>query len=444
MNKNKHLIRSERDTIKSMLDDKSNFTKIAEAIGKDRTTVSREVRNHTTVVRSNAKYAIYNACKKRFSCQKSHVCTVCERNLGRTRPVKFCRKCNLCNFRCNEFIPDPCPKLNKTPFVCNGCGFSASCSLEKKFYYADSADKKYKELLSEARSGISYTEDELRTLSDFVTPLIKQKQSPHHICATNADSIMVSERTLYRLIEANALDAINLDLQRKVRFKARKVKTRVKVDKKCRIGRSLEDFNKFLEEHPDVLIVQLDSVEGKKGGKVLLTLHFVKAEFMLAYLRDHNDSASVTAVFNHLYDVLGHMNFSKIFKVCLADNGTEFSNPKAIEFNAEGNRRTHVFYCNPHAPYQRGSAERNHEFIRLFIPKGTDFSNLNQDDISLMMNHINSYARESLGDKSPYEMFAFLYGQEILDLLGSSLIPPQDITLSKEIFKKEVSDNDLR
>ena len=104
----------------------------------------------------------------------------------------------------------------------------------------------------------------------------------------------------------------------------------------------------------------------------------------------------------------------------------------------------HVFYCNPHAPYQRGSAERNHEFIRLFIPKGTDFSNLNQDDISLMMNHINSYARESLGDKSPYEMFAFLYGQEILDLLGSSLIPPQDITLSKEIFKKEVSDNDLR
>ena len=56
-----------------------------------------------------------------------------------------------------------------------------------------------------------------------------------------------------------------------------------------------------------------------------------------------------------------------LFKVCLADNGTEFSNPRAIEYDRQGNLRTHIFYCDPSSPYQKGSAERNHEFIRLSL-----------------------------------------------------------------------------
>ena len=128
----------------------------------------------------------------------------------------------------------------------------------------------------------------------------------------------------------------------------------------------------------------------------------------------------------------------EIFKVCLADNGSEFSNPKAMEYDKQGNLRTRIFYCAPSAPYQKGSAERNHEFIRMFLPKGTDLDSFSQKDISLMMDHINSYSRESLGNKCPYDMFAFLYGQKILDLLGCHRIPPQDVTLSRSIFRKEV------
>ena len=159
---------------------------------------------------------------------------------------------------------------------------------------------------------------------------------------------------------------------------------------------------------------------------------------MLAFLRDHNDSQSVIDIFERLYLELRPDRFMEIFKVCLTDNGSEFSNPKAIEFDRQGNLRTRIFYCNPSAPYQKGSAERNHEFIRMFLPKGTDFSSFTQEDISLMMDHINSYSRESLGNKCPYDMFAFLYGQKILDLLGCHRIPPQDVTLSRSIFRKEV------
>ena len=47
-----------------------------------------------------------------------------------------------------------------------------------------------------------------------------------------------------------------------------------------------------------------------------------------------------------------------------------------------------------------------------------------------MMDHINSYSRESLGNKCPYDVFSFLYEQEILDLLGCHKVPPQDVTLN--------------
>ena len=53
-----------------------------------------------------------------------------------------------------------------------------------------------------------------------------------------------------------------------------------------------------MEERPDMPVTELDSVEGKKGGKVLLTIHFVKCEMMLAFLRDSNTAQSVIDIFD--------------------------------------------------------------------------------------------------------------------------------------------------
>ena len=433
MNKNKHLILDDRNKIQLMLDNKESFAAIATALGKDPTTISKEIRNHLQYRRVGGIHLSYNSCSKRYTCQKSHICVECHAS----RKYTLCRRCSLCNSLCRDFEPEICRLLLKPPYVCNGCGTRSVCSLEKRFYSADFAHKEYREVLSESRTGISYSEDEIRYLDEFISPLIRKKQSPHHICVTNADSIMVSERTIYRLIDARIISAMNIDLPRKVRYSARKVQRHLKVDKSCRIGRTYEDFKGYLKKHPDLPVTQLDSVEGKKGGKVLLTIHFVKAELMLAFIRDHNDSQSVIDIFERLYFELRPDRFCELFKICLADNGTEFSNPRAIEYDRQGNLRTHVFYCDPSAPYQKGSAERNHEFIRCFLPKGTDLDSYSQEDISLMMDHINSYSRESLGNKCPYDMFAFLYGHEILDLLGCHKIPPQDVTLNQSIFHKE-------
>lgn len=119
-----------------------------------------------------------------------------------------------------------------------------------------------------------------------------------------------------------------------------------------------------------------------------------------------------------------------LMTVLLGGNGSEFPNPKALEFDGQGSQRTQVFYCDPSAPEQKGSCERNHEFIRMFISKGKPMDSLAQTDIRLMYDYINSYKRPSLGNKSPYEMIAFVYGERILSLLGYTLIPPDDVTLS--------------
>jgi len=434
MANNKHLTLDNRSIIEFMLKDKSSFKEIGNALEKDPTTISKEIRSRLVFRRVGGMHINYNACKLRLYCTKNHLCSTCHSE----RRYKLCKSCSMCNSFCKDFQKFICIRLEKAPYVCNGCAQRFSCSLEKRFYKAEDAHKEYQIVLSEARSGISLSEEEIRYLDEVITPLIKQQQSPHHICVTNHDSIMVSERTIYRLVDARILSAMNIDLPRKVRYSARKQTVHVKVDKSCSIGRDYECYLSYIKNHPDVPITQLDSVEGKKGGKVLLTIHFVKAEMMLAFLRDHNDCKSVIDIFNTLYHILGSDNFTKLFKVCLTDNGTEFSNPRALEFDKLEKQRTRIFYCNPSASYQKESAERNHEFIRYIIPKGTDLGQYTQKDINRMMDHINSYCRESIGDKSPYDMFAFLYGKEILDLLECHLIPPQDVTLNKSIFDKGV------
>lgn len=174
----------------------------------------------------------------------------------------------------------------------------------------------------------------------------------------------------------------------------------------------------------------MDSVEGTKGGKVILTLHFNNCSFMLAFLREHNDAQSVIDIFNHLESILGLEIFKKLFPVILTDNGSEFSNPKEIEFNSNGEQRTMIFYCEPNRPDQKPHCENNHEFIRRVLPKKTSFDSLTQVDFNKIMSHINSYNRKKLNDCSPLQLFNVLYGNDIAIKLGIVYIKPNDINLS--------------
>ena len=430
MAKHSHLSLDERITIAQLLKEHSSFKAIARELGRDPSTISKEIRRHRIPKKSGALGKAFNNCAHRFGCDCRRLCTGCKNN-------RYCWTCGKCISICSNYVKQTCSRLSSPPYVCNGCTSLNSCTLEKWFFRAQSAQKEYLELLTEAREGISLSENEIRYLDSIISPLLLKGQSLNHIFQNHRDSIMVSESTLYRLIDSNLFTARNIDLPRRVRFSKRKCRKNIKIDKQCRDGRTYLEYLDYRKEYPDLPVTQIDSVEGVKGGKVLLTIHFVQAEFMAAFIRSTNDSQSVIDIFDRLYLELRCDVFLSLMPVILADNGSEFSNPARIEFDAQGNRRTRLFYCDPSSPGQKGSAERNHELIRYIIPKGTPLDSYTQDDINLMMSHINSYCRPSIGNKTPYDMMCFLYGERIPELFGIHKISPDDVTLRPALLRKE-------
>lgn len=431
MAKFKHLTILNRVEIQSCLDRGFRFYEIAKQLNKDPTTIAKEVKKHLIRKETGCGGQAYNPCVYVPRCYEVKICGV--RNCF-TR--KSCPSCGKCITVCPRYLEYKCPKLSRPPYCCNGCSGLKGCRLTKYFYKASEAHEQYMRHLSESRQGSLITPAEVERICDLMYPLILKGQSVHHIIATHKDEIMLIERTVYSYIDSNVLNIKNIDLPRKVRYRQRKVEKILKIDKFCREGRTYDDYLVFIEKNDYPAVVQMDSVKGDMSGKVLLTIHFVSTSFMLAFLRDANTAKSVADVFNYLYSLLGRERFIKLFPVILTDNGSEFSDPTKIEFDENGERRTYIFYCDRNRSNQKGNIEVNHEFIRRISPKGVSFDSRTQDDINLMMSHINSYKRKRLNDQSPFSAFSLFYGKDIPRLLGIKEIEPDSIVLTTKLFKK--------
>lgn len=419
MANNKHLSFNDRLTIEKNLSLSKSFKYIAKLLNKDCTTISKEIKNHYKVMNTGSIGRRFNNCLYRRTCP----------NRG--------KNCNISS--CINFTEERCSLLNKSPYVCNGCKNKIHCTLTKHFYDAEFAFKEYKHVLSESRQGLLIDQSEIDHLNSILVPLIKnQGQSIHQALVNNKNKIMFSDKTIYKVIDLGLLEVRNIDLPRKVRFRPRRKQTTVyKIDKKCLVGRTYDDFISYMENNSDTPIVQMDTVEGIKGGKVLLTIHFVNCSFMLAFIREHNDAQSVINIFNDLQESLGIDKFKELFILILTDNGSEFSNPIEIEFDLNtGEKRTQIFYCHPSSPYEKGSCEVNHELLRRILPKGTSFDDLTQEDVNLIMSHINSYKRKKLNNESPHSIFSKLYGENTIIKLGIQEIEPNKVNLSPRLLKK--------
>lgn len=425
-NKGKHLSLESRITIEIALSEKLPLNEIAKRLDKDPTTISKEVkRNRFKKDRPNRLEFI--TCQFRSNCNKKHICTRTCNHL--------CVKCKTLNcYRlCPDYMPRKCAKLSRFPYVCNGCKSTLSCSLERYLYRAKVADAKYQEILKTSREGIDLTKGELEKLDELISPLIHKGQSIYHIWENHKSEIGLSERTIYKYFEKNAFTAKSIDLPRKVRYKPRKKKSEATERKaKHRIGRSYDDFKNYISENKEVSIVEMDTVYGKRGGKLLLTLFFRKSSLMLAFIMDSCSQKCVAEVFDRLYEALGGEVFRKNFEVLLTDNGSEFKNPDVFEFED----RSKVFYCDPMASQQKGRIEKNHEYLRYIFPKGKSLDRFNQDKVILAINHINSAARASLNGLHPFKLAQKLHDSLLLDRLSLKEIPAEKVHLKPELLKK--------
>ena len=439
-NYNKHFTLDDRIKIQKIItehrNEDGNLTIMLKDIGNmlsnDPSSISKEVKLHRVRV-SRREYNSL-ACNNSI-CKNYNSCTIAAYINSLGLPC-YKKKLGNCVNNCESFEELVCQNLKKFPWVCNGCPKVKGCRLNKFYYYSDEAYKEYKRNLISTREGINLTPDEFKVLNHTVSTFVKNGQPIYHIFASN--ELPVSERTIYNYFEKGYLDAKNIDLRRKVTYKKRyQHKTNKMILRKIKIGRTYEDYQNYIKSNPDASIVEMDTVISATGSnKVLLTFHFVKYHFQLAYILNSKEVVNIIACVNDLCDCIGIEHFKEMFEVILTDNGPEFSDPESIEFEPEtGELRCRVFYCHPYASREKGHCEKNHEYIRYILPKGTVFDFLTQDMCDLMMSHINSTKRPSVKG-TPYDFMALAFGKEVLDLLKIKKIDSNLVTLLPTLLTK--------
>jgi IS30 family transposase len=390
-----HLTLEQRIEIQECLGHGMSFKAIGKRIGKDQTTVSREIKRHVVV-----------------------------------RPTTVIRQTKD-DLASNE----PCKLLLKAPFVCNPCKQRHRvCAFDKHLYIAKDAQKSYETDLRVSREGLPLNKEAFYENDRIISEGIRNGQHLYHILQTH--DLSVSTATAYRHLKKGYLSVSAVEFPRVVKFKPRARAYAPYVPKASKIGRTYADFQVFKEQTNCAAWVEMDTVIGRVGGKVILTMIFTFCNFMFGLLLPDKSAASSSSAIISLkqrFEKYG-LSFGKFFPVLLTDNGGEFSNVAAFENDVLGNKETRLFFCDPSQSSQKPHVEKNHTLLRDIVPQGASFDDFSQETVNLIFSHINSVKRYALNGHTPLELFAFTFGEELPALLGIENIPPNSVIQSPKLL----------
>jgi len=404
-NKNKHLTLEERKIIEHGIESGATQKAIADTIGKQKSTVGKEIHQHRQQVYRCAlpvECAIYRKCRPAGSC------------LGSS---------------CERYQPFRCNRRDRSPGACNGCPSFNSCRYNKFKYSAGRAQVEYEYKLKDSRAGVNLTTEEATSLAKVIAPLVVAGQSPYSIIKDHPE-LGICERTLYNYIENGILQYTNpsitvMNLRRQVSRRqqaSRKFRVKKREDRSYLNGRTYHDFKVFIKENPLLPVTQMDTVYNaqkdpendktyRPAPPYIQTFKFLSFGFFFALYHMEFSAEEMKRGVDLLESILTPELFRKYVSVILTDRGTEFINcVEEIEIS-DNDLRTRVFFCDPQSPNQKGSLENNHLELRYILPKGTDLAALGltgQDKLNLVLSHINSVHKEALHGKSPLEIMEFL------------------------------------
>lgn len=388
----------QRETIQILLNKGKSFSEIGKSIDKDRTTISKEIKRNR-YIKSN----FYDAFD-----------------------IKGI----------NDAI-DKCDRLKHKPYVCNTCPNKNFCCKHHLYYDYKLAQQHYEYNLVESRSGVDITPQTIDDIEHQIVPLIKnKKQSVNQVYINHSDILYFSKTTFYKYVDIGVFSLTNADLPKKIKYKKRKHINHNNENKRelsLLKGRKFEDFIEFTSLHPKMNIVEMDTVIGCiHSSKCLLTLYIRKTHFMLIFLLNKKDSASVNAKINFLKETLGIKLYSKVFRIFLTDNGSEFFSILNFEKDLVNDKKiSNIFFCHPFSSHEKHGIEVNHEYIRRVLPKGTSFNDLTDDIISNLQDNINAIPRDSLNGETPFNLTKKLF-PEFIEKLNCKFINPDDVSLCKD------------
>ncbi len=408
--KNSHLSLEDRKKIQEGIENALTKVEIAKNIAKSPSTVGKEIKKHRKLKPRN----IFN---------NPITCT------------KF-KECRICHGKCNEHEEIKCLRRDRKVGACNLCPHSKNCKLDKYFYYATKAHEDYLYTLRDAREGVNLTTAEMLTIVGIIKPLLKKGQSVYQILQ-NHPEIKLSAKSLYNYIESGIFQDYginNFSLRRQVSRKKRK-KLKKRKEPVNYEGRRYEDYLQFLQDNRHIPTTEMDTLYNHSSGPFIQTFLFQNTGLMIGFLHTEKTSESMASTLNTLQETLQE-DYKKIFSLILTDRGTEFQKYDLFEVNTTtGEIRSNIFYCDPQTPTQKPHIENNHTYVRRVIPNGKSLKTLTQEDLNLIFSHINSVPRKSLGGKTPYDAFAFFYGEEILEKLKVQKIEKDMVTLQPYLIQ---------
>ena len=411
-NTNKHLTFEERCKIEEYINKGFRKYQIANELNKSQSTILREIRNNRVL----KPRKIFN--ENPFNC--IHL-----------------KDCKVCTGKCRYYETEKCNRRDKFIGACNNCPDIKKCKLDQYFYKAKFAHEKYRETLVDARQGVNLNTSELFEIAHIICPLIDKGQSLYTIL-NNHPEIKLSVKTLYNYIEMGLFKdwgITNLSLKRKVKRKIRSKKLKKRNEPANYTGRKYEDYLQFKEENPDVPTTEMDTIYNNQAGPYIQTFIFENTSLMIGILHTEKTADSMSKALDLIQDKLSDEEYQKIFSLLLTDRGTEFSKPIQFEVNIDtGEIRSKIFYCDAQMPSQKPHVENNHNLVREILPNGQNWTSLTQEKVELIFSHINSTPRKSLGGKTPYEVFSFLYGENILKKLNIQKIAKDEVNTTPRLL----------
>lgn len=423
-NYNLHLVIEERRIIETGIRNGSTKAAIAQTLGKDKSTIGKEIKNHRV---------LSYKCKMPLECSG----------------YKKCVHGRDCTPECPDYIPFTCARRDRSPGACNGCSTYTSCRFDKYTYNPEKAQYEYHETLVESRQGVNMTSTEAKEKGDIIAPLLKKGQSPYAI-VQNHPELDMCEKTLYNYIEGDIFHEVSgitvMDLRRQVkrRISKKKAATYKKRQERAFLkGRTYKDYGVYMSENPDVFVTQMDTVYNDgSNGPFIQTFKFICCGVLIGIYHENKTAAEMVDGVNLLEKLLGKRLFRKYVNVLLTDRGPEFYSADEIETSSNGTRRTRVFYCDPMQSGQKGSLENNHIELRYICPKETNLRELGLTDqkaLNLAMSHVNSAPVEKFGGKSPLEIAEFMYPDLYKKLikLGLRKIDKDEVILKPYLLKKK-------
>jgi len=426
-NKGKQFNIEKRATLSRMVAKGNKAKEIGDALGMDPTSVSRELkRNRTKTKETENDGTLCRSCLHKRGCTIKKVCG----------SLSCSQRCNGCKAvaKCRKYAEFACNRLNRFPFVCNGCPKEGYCPLEHYAYLPDTAEEMARDRLTTSREGANLTYEEYEIQDAILRDRIIDKgQSIHHVLATNGKELDCSEKTLYRRIEKGVYTVKAHHLPRQVSLKKRKYKKKYEYEhdpKTDRTGHLYSDWLIYRYKNGITYYFQMDFLGApRKSDKEILVLTMTGISFSLLYIIENATQEKIIALFDTIEGEIGIGNFRKLFPAILTDRDTLFDDFPSLEFDKNGEPRTRIFFCDPGESNQKPNVENYNAQLRPIFPKRAVLNEYSQQELYLASSNLNSRCLSSIDDRTPTDLFVEIFGKGLLDLLHQRKIPPKEVRI---------------